>query len=431
MPSPSASPISLWRAPWQWLAAFPSRFQRRTSSGTYRPEIDGLRFFAIALVVVGHLMERAVRFFPSYQAMLESNPVAQYLQFSPGLGVELFFTISGFIIATQARKAGKSPLNGSFLKAYFGRRILRIEPPYMIVLLATWAFVGLTGFVPDKTHQFFTAPDSLNLSLLGSVFYVHDLVWGTYPRLFPLGWSLEVEVQFYILAPLLLWLWLRCDDVASRALLAAIGLFLGSYLSVLGLQQIGGLHVYNSILRAFHFFWLGIVLAQCQGLIRAKAAALPPALATAMGWLSLVGYLALPYESEDISLAFAIRFATLLAFTAMFASAFAPQSGFRRFCAWPWISLLGGACYSLYIVHMQPIHLMSSLAGKFAPGLPLAGVFAFMAAQVVIVAAMGLTFYVAVERVFMRPEWHLAALGGLRRVVGRQAAKHVAAAPSR
>ena len=61
------------------------------------------------------------------------------------LGVNLFFAISGFILANQAIKANRNPLGGGFLKAYFGRRVMRIEPPYIILLLATLAFVSLTG----------------------------------------------------------------------------------------------------------------------------------------------------------------------------------------------------------------------------------------------------------------------------------------------
>ena len=47
------------------LARIPDLFQRRVSSGRYRPEIDGLRFIAIAVVVIGHFAERAPRFFSS------------------------------------------------------------------------------------------------------------------------------------------------------------------------------------------------------------------------------------------------------------------------------------------------------------------------------------------------------------------------------
>ena len=66
-----------------WLAGFPIRFQRKISQGAYRPEVDGLRFFAIAFVVFGHSLERAV--LPSIsgapanrQAEPNADPVAAW-----------------------------------------------------------------------------------------------------------------------------------------------------------------------------------------------------------------------------------------------------------------------------------------------------------------------------------------------------------------
>ena len=147
-----------------WLAGFPARFQRKISQGAYRPEVDGLRFFAIAFVIFGHSLERAARFFVSYRDALGDTALELRLQVAP-LGVNLFFAISGFILANQAIKANSNPLGVAFLKAYFGRRVLRIEPPYVILLVATWALISLTGYVPDGTHRFDVAPASLNLSL--------------------------------------------------------------------------------------------------------------------------------------------------------------------------------------------------------------------------------------------------------------------------
>ena len=118
-------------------SSLPLLLRRRMAGGVYRAEIDGLRFFAIAIVVAGHFTERAIRFFPD-MAAVQDHPLVWILA-RPGLGVYLFFAISGFILATQAMKAKAGPLSGTFLKAYFGRRVLRIEPPYLILLVLTWA----------------------------------------------------------------------------------------------------------------------------------------------------------------------------------------------------------------------------------------------------------------------------------------------------
>ena len=405
-----------------WLAGFPARFQRKISQGAYRPEVDGLRFFAIAFVIFGHSLERASRFFVSYRDALGGTALEARLQVAP-LGVELFFAVSGFILANQAIKANKNPLGGAFLKAYFGRRILRIEPPYIILLLATWALISLTGWVPDGTHRFDAAPASLNLSLVGSLFYLHDLIWGTFPRLFPPGWSLEVEVQFYVLAPLLFWLWTRLSHANARAAMAASFFAGGVALSILDLRTLGAVHVEYSLLRYFNFFWLGIVLAYFRAPLANWIAARPAAFATALGWLGLALCALLPTPSEPEALGEALRLPLVyLGLAAVFVSTFAPRSGFRAFCAWPWISLIGGACYSIYLVHLQVTQVVASFAAKAAPAAPLAAVAAIFVATALVVGAVGLTYYVFVERRFMTRDWHLLVWAAIKRALGQEAA---------
>ena len=402
-----------------WLASFPRRFRRETSDGAYRPEIDGLRFFAIAFVIFGHSIERADRFFASYQNSAAAGELDRYLQLAP-FGVHLFFAISGFILATQAIKANRNPLGAPFLRAYFGRRILRIEPPYFLLLMATWALISVTGYVPEGTHRFDVEPHSLNVSLFGSLFYVHDLVWGTFPRLFPPGWSLEVEVQFYLLAPLLFWLWSRLTATGARVAMAGGLLAVGAFFSILDLQTIGPLHVGFSLLHAFDFFWLGLILAYGKAEIVARVSALSPAFVTALGWSGLALCLLLPAPSpaHPALMPEALRTpAVYLGVAAMFASALDPRSRFRGFCARPWISLIGGACYSIYLVHLQVIQVLTALAFRLAPHLPLAGVAAALSVAAVATVAIGLTYYVQIERRFMARDWPAQALAAAKRAL--------------
>jgi peptidoglycan/LPS O-acetylase OafA/YrhL len=396
------------------FARFPSRFRREVSGGVYRPEIDGLRFFAIAIVVLGHLFQRGVRFFPSFQAVADGGAIGGIFHLGPGLGVYLFFAVSGFIIASQARKAKTSPLSAAFLKSYFGRRVLRIEPPYVILLIVSWLLLNVTGYQPERTQQFFAEPHSLNLSLLGGLFYAHDLVWGTFPRLFPPGWSLEVEVQFYIMAPTLFWIWFRLGHMRTRILLAAGVLLAGSLLAIFVPRQIGPFFTYYSILSYFPLFWLGILLADLRTWLTESVVGLSPALLTAIGWLGLLDFVCLPEAPDTLIPGLMFWGAAIAAIAAMFISAFAPQSGFRRFCALPWISLIGGACYSIYLVHLQVLQFLSTLAAKLAPGLSFDGVLALMVLLVGVVLVVGLTFYVFIERTFMMPRWHIAFLRRLR-----------------
>lgn len=379
------------------------------ASGVYRAEIDGLRFFAIAIVVAGHFTERAIRFFPEVAAA-QDHPLVWILA-RPGLGVYLFFAISGFILATQAMKAKAGPLSSGFLRAYFGRRVLRIEPPYLILLVLTWAGLMLSGYTPEKSNQFAVAPASLTVSLMSSLVYVHGLFWGSYPRLFPPGWSLEVEVQFYLIAPLLFAALFAWRSRATRLLFGLVLLAAGTVLSLYVPRQVGSLFVFDSILRFFHFFWLGILLADWQGWLAEKTRNAPPVLLACLGWGAFLAYLAIPNAPEhpgnwpDILLALTIRSAALGTVAAMFVGVFGPRSSFRCFCASPWASLIGGACYSIYLTHIQVLQVMTGLIAKIAPNPSPEWLAATACAEIPAVLVVGLAFYALIERTFMIPGW--------------------------
>jgi peptidoglycan/LPS O-acetylase OafA/YrhL len=391
------------------LSSIPARLRRRPSGGVYQAEIDGLRFFAIAIVVVGHLVERALRFFPSLAAVRDNPFVAGFAR--PGFGVYLFFSISGFILATQAMKAKDSPLSGRFLRAYFGRRLLRIEPPYLLLLLATWAAISLTGYSPENTRHFDAGPDSLTLSLAGSAFYLHDLIWGEYPRLFPPGWSLEIEVQFYLLAPLLFFAYFGMKRGPARRLLGWAALLLGVLSSLYAPRRIGVLWTGQSLLQFFHYFWLGILLADLRPALAEWTRRVPPWAASLAGFGALLVFMQTPNAPDapatvhELALALSIRAMSLASVTVLFACALAPAGAFRRFCSLPWISLIGGACYSIYLIHLQALHAMTAQIARHAPDSGVATLVLYGAAELAAVVGIGLVFYVLIERPFMNPHW--------------------------
>ena len=408
--------MRFWHSGIAALAAFPHRFRRQVSQGVYRAEIDGLRFFAIAFVIFGHSLERAERLFPASQPWLTGSRLGAFLQIAPP-GVMLFFAISGFVLATQAQKASASPLSPAFLKSYFGRRILRIEPPYILLLVATWAFISLTHYTPEGVRRFDVAPASLNLSLLGAIFYVHDLVWGTFPRLFPPGWSLEVEVQFYLLAPLLFALWARLRGSGERAALAVLVVLCGLNVKMIWPETLGPVHVRYSILNYFSYFWIGVAMSYLRAPVAAALARLGGVAVGALGWGGLALFVALSAPAEQDG--FAWEVARLLGVYAGLAAVFAavqdPRASLAKFCAAPWISLIGGACYSIYLLHLQIVQMVFVVAAKLAPGLPFPGVAALFVVAAAAAFTLGLVYYVQIERRFMARDWPAQLVAFLRR----------------
>ena len=173
-------------------------FQRITSGGNFIAAIDGLRFIAISSVVLFHLnrflLERnnneySVDFY-------EQSWLSKYLTYGD-FGVEFFFVISGFILGLPFAKTYIANGKKLSIKKFFLKRLTRLEPPYILVMVAL--FFANVYLVNSLSFQ-----EGFK-SLLSSIFYVHNFVYGkeTYPLINAVAWSLEIEVQFYLLAPLL------------------------------------------------------------------------------------------------------------------------------------------------------------------------------------------------------------------------------------
>jgi len=188
----------------------------------YRPDIDGLRAIAVILVVGFHA-------FPNL---------------FPGgfIGVDIFFVISGFLISSIIFK-GIEQGQFSFFE-FYGRRIRRIFPALVAVLLATFC-AGWFLLLPDEFAQ-------LGTQIAGGAGFVSNFVlWhesgyfdaaaATKPLLHL--WSLGIEEQFYLVWPCLIWLGYkaRLNLLAAMILIVVISF---------GLNLVGVIHHQD-----FTFYW--------------------------------------------------------------------------------------------------------------------------------------------------------------------------------
>ena len=154
------------------------------SKEKYRPEIDGLRAFAVAVVMINHFNKDLLP--------------------SGYLGVDIFFVISGYVI-TSSLYGRPSKNFRDFISGFYERRIKRLIPTLTIVVATTSLLVSLLIYIPGKFHL------TGFLALFGiSNFYLTGLdggYWGEEVAINPFmhTWSLGVEEQFYLLFPLLIW----------------------------------------------------------------------------------------------------------------------------------------------------------------------------------------------------------------------------------
>jgi peptidoglycan/LPS O-acetylase OafA/YrhL len=149
-------------------------------------------------------------------------------------GVNLFFVISGFILALPFAKRAFNRNAAPDLKSYYLRRVTRIEPPYLlsliVIFLIHWDQSGA------KEYGLRLIPN-----LIASLFYSHGLVYGRESLISGVTWSLEIEIQFYLLTPLLARMFKLRNVAARRALLVVLivgfGLFRRNVLHDLSLPH--------------------------------------------------------------------------------------------------------------------------------------------------------------------------------------------------
>ncbi len=379
-----------------------SLLSRRTSGRALIPEIDGLRSVAIMSVVFFHgagYFAAAVSH-RSDGSAIDGFLVRLFEVFD--YGVPLFFVISGFILAlpfaAHYLKGEKRP----DLRNYFLRRITRLEPPYIVALAAMLALklAGLVS-VPGAADGN-AAPGELLMHFAASLFYVHNIVYGEMSSILGLAWSLEVEVQFYILAPLLTLLFtIRSSQLRRLIIIIAIG----AMSRLFGVDKPSdGL----SILNHAPYFLAGMLLADLHltGLDRCVGtpSTADRKLSAINLWdlLALIGlaacFLAPAYSFAP---ALTVPWLALLAFASVFRAG--PVRSFFR--AAP-VVILGGMCYSIYLWHSTVIGAARSPLIKILGAEPTwtsRVTFVLVAAVPAVVVSAG--FFLLVERPTMIPRW--------------------------
>jgi peptidoglycan/LPS O-acetylase OafA/YrhL len=106
------------------------------------------------------------------------------------LGVEIFFVLSGFVIAFSVHRNTITP---AFAGRFVLRRALRLDPPYYIALLVMLSVVAMDHWdgLAGAWRQFGGWPVAG-----ANMFYLHDLLG--YPTPLDISWSLCLEIQFYL-----------------------------------------------------------------------------------------------------------------------------------------------------------------------------------------------------------------------------------------
>lgn len=365
--------------------------------------VDGLRGIAALAVVFFHLNAALVRTYGDWA------PAWIQTLFAHGyLGVDVFFVISGFVIAYSIRNAVPSL---GFLGRFGLRRSIRLDPPYWAAIFleigAIW--LGLRLGLAD-------APLPSTPQVVSHFVYLQNLLG--YGDIVDIFWTLCFEIQFYLGLVLLLLLHRKLEQqvgprparVLGTAALASLFL-----ISVAARYGVFGVHLHPgfALIRWFQFF-LGVCVFRVvvgrnswRLLIAPALVIVAAVLAQGQQWYQLLpigvaGLLLWAYRRDQMTVTLSNRF----------------------------IQFLGAISYSFYLFHATiGWRLIRALGMWLGPAVPRPLLL------VLFIAAVGICILVAwiAWMVLERPALRLSRwirLGGEDRESGQPATAPVAAASS-
>lgn len=318
-------------------------------------EFDGLRGIAVLLVIAFHLFKRAV-YFTEHPILIAITNIT-----SVGwVGVDIFFTLSGFLITAILLKAK----NGEhYFKNFYIRRVLRIFPLYYVA-------IGVVLLFAPKVEPEFTQ----NLGKMLPLMLLYQQNWaplikGLYiTQYLGITWSLAIEEQFYLIWPFIVYKLTR-----EQLIKVSIGYIIFSIIvRILGtalwtdLDQVS-LFFYHSTFARFEEIIFGGLLAifmtydgaqQMVYRFSMSVFILFFSIFVALCLLSLPGLPNPGYSSIPLMLG---GYTSIALFSVGLIGIFIthpPQSLLRRVFQNPILTFFGKYSYSMYLFHMTVVLIL-------------------------------------------------------------------------
>ena len=341
------------------------------SSSLYRPEIDGLRAFAVVAVIINHFNKDIL----------------------PGgyLGVDIFFVISGFVITSSLYQRPSKNFR-DFISGFYERRIKRLVPALSFFVLITSILICL--FNPNPYFSLRTGLTSLfglsNLYLIRNS--TNYFAQSSELNVFTHTWSLGVEEQFYLFFPFLIWFsgFGRQTKNGARNLFLIVGI-----LTITSL--IGFLYLYEKNQSAAYFlmptrFWematgclifIGFKKWKSIELFLGK---FPPLLVLTL----IIGVMFLPNSFATTSTI------AVIVFTSILIASLNNKTRAYKIFTHPKVIYIGLISYSLYLWHWGILSISRWTIGIHWWSLPF---------QVLLILGISIASHKYIERPFRKSNW--------------------------
>ncbi len=300
--------------------------------------LDGIRGLATALVVAHHL---TARFFPQpgYVPKMPSWAIAGFL------GVDLFFVLSGFLVATLGFEH-RTRDGSRWWVTFYQRRAVRLLPALVVFLAAHAIYSEVVG-LSTKVEVW-----SLLLALTG--------LTNLAPVLGSLGlnegllhlWTLAIEWQFYVVLPLLVLVLQPRRTKSSLAILAGLIIAVAAWRTHLFLSGVAMPWLYLRTDTRIDSILVGVALAYATPLWRG----FPRLSISVAGWLGLGVYLFIVLRSSETDpFLYRMGFTVVAVLCAAVVASVVREAGPFRLLKIRPLRAIGRVSYGLYIWHVLVI----------------------------------------------------------------------------
>jgi peptidoglycan/LPS O-acetylase OafA/YrhL len=334
------------------FSARPQRDARVASTGKEHV-IDAMRGFAALLVAYFHCRQVAwvgmQSFHQSVGHALNFSSIVAYLTFPiawGSAGVPIFFVISGYCIHRGAAlRLAQNPGYQLDTVNFWARRFARIYPVLLAALLLTFALDWISFQLPPVNHKLREIGLQAFLVNLFSLQGVAGKTYGSNGAL----WTLSLEVQFYVIYPLLFALRRRIGMTPVLAIVALVNVVSAYALERHDIQ----------FFTSYWFSWtLGAWIADVKARTTSDAQPASKWLYAAAAAFVALGCAAFHYGQYGAFQLWALGFAFYLYKALDRRAADTPVSRV--------LSRLGDFSFSLYLIHLPIFILLSSLLYRSA-----------------------------------------------------------------
>jgi peptidoglycan/LPS O-acetylase OafA/YrhL len=324
--------------------------------------MDGIRGIAAAMIVVHHAFSANIA---AFFVKIGLPLAGYYFQNTTGSGVDLFFVLSGVVLLRPYLR-GQRKLE---VLDYFKRRIIRIYPPYFFALVFGAFVVWFNNVYPTWYNELgmrmgFSWQETFKeAGIISTNEGYYNLAW----------WSLQIEVLFYALAPLIIFVFPKPGRLSNRVLVITIML---SVIATIALQQLFTMffpHLYTTKTVGYVFgnVPMAVIRQTVWRFVDYPACFLLGVLLAAKDFSRRAGWILMGVGAAIVAISpvywFIIQAGYGLFYAGIIILAF-NSATLKSVLSKPIMMWLGERSYSLFLIHLSVFYLVNNLVSRITPG---------------------------------------------------------------